>query len=130
MEGTWKTWYDKTVVKHLPWAPSRPYIGGTTFNCLSVQIKLDENKAQSVQVEEVQVVDEECNKRFCPLCKVRRPILEVKLRGLCPEIDFDRTYIYNIGKNGKPIYRGLVTSIISYNQDQSVWVWYARKPGL
>ena len=99
-EGTWRTWYNNTMVEYLPWTPKRPYIGGTDYNCFELQLELSDNGEQILQVNKAQVVDEECSKEFCVLCEVMRPTLEIHVRGLCQHAKFDRTYMYNIGKNG------------------------------
>jgi len=126
-EGRWRNWYTGQGIEYLPWAPGRPYDGGTEYNCLATQVELEDRGASRLVVKNREVKDDECSMKTCVLCQVDRPSVEIHVRGLCPNSPFDDKYLYNIGENGIPILRGTTTSVISYNSTSEMWIWYDRQ---
>ena len=126
-EGRWRTWYTDQDIEYLPWAPARPYDGGTEYNCLELEMELEDRRARMMVVKKAEVEDEECSMKYCVLCEVKRPALEIHVRGLCQNSMFDRTYLYNIGENGLPILRGKTTSVIQFDVEQKMWIWFDRR---
>ena len=71
--------------------------------------------------------DEECSVPFCPLCLIDKEVRKMKVRGLCPESVYNTEYIFTISEEGSLLYRGDHTSIIYFDKNRSIWMWYDRK---
>ena len=74
-EGLWKTWNTREhievgslekllqiikiiISKYLPWANNRPYSGGDLYNCLVINLEMNETGNPHLEIEESSVVDE------------------------------------------------------------------------
>ena len=126
-EGRWRNWYTGQDIKYLPWGPSRPYVGGTLYNCMKLEMTLEDRGARRLVIQKGEIEDEECSNKYCVLCEVNRPSLEVQVRGLCQNSVLDKTYLYSIGDNGLPLLRGKTTSVIRFDVPNKHWIWYDRR---
>ena len=57
-EGSWTTWYNKTIIQFLPWASNRPYNDGDRYNCMMLQSEMN-NEGDPHFVTETAVVNDE-----------------------------------------------------------------------
>jgi len=126
-EGIFQDWYTDELVEYTPWADERPYVGGTKYNCMVLQIHLEDSGAPKARMYDVTVNDEECDVGFCNLCEVPTPSRKMVVRGLCGLSMFDKVYQYVINEDGQPMYIGSRTSVLYYDKEKIMWVWYDRK---
>merc|ERR1740128_194786 len=110
-----------TKVNFLPWLPNRPYAGSTKYNCLSVEMELQDTGSTLTSIINAKTADEECLLIVCAVCQIAGPVLKIKVRGLCELSLFDKEYIYSINSDGTPLLRGPLSSTIVYNSAISRW---------
>ena len=126
-EGVFQNWYTNELVEYTPWADARPYVGGTRYNCMMLQLHLEDSGTPKANMYDVTVNDEECAVSFCNLCEVPTPVRKMVVRGLCVLSMFDKVYNYVINEDGQPMYIGSRTSVLFYDKEKLMWVWYDRK---
>ena len=63
--------------------------------------------------------------KMCTACAVPKANPTVTLRGLCPNIPFDRTYSYGLDKFGHTFLQGDSSSLIFYNNTLRAWVLWS-----
>ena len=61
------------------------------------------------------------------LCTVPRRNLLFFLRGLCPDIGFDRYYVHTIDNKGNLLYTGIEQSLLKFNQTSKLWNFFQPK---
>ena len=122
VEGVWEDWYTDQVysvrvtivwycailhqpVEYLPWAPDRPYDGGTKYNCMLLKVNFKSVFISSHMLQVTQkdsgttlatmtnpnIVDEKCDRGRCSICEVAAPVRRVIIRGLCQLSIFNRS---------------------------------------
>ena len=125
-EGIFYNWYTDEPVEYLPWGDARPYDGGFRYNCMMIQLYLEDSGTPWATTSDVTINDEECGVGFCTQCQVPTPSRVMTMRGLCGLSMFDTKYNYVINDEGQPMYIGSQTSIIYYDKEKISWVWYDR----
>ena len=126
-EGVFRNFFTDRPTQYLPWAPERPYVGGTRYNCMVLDLVLEQPGPGQLYLGSTSITDEECEVEFCSLCRVENPVRRMTVRGLCPLSIFDRVYYYTINEQGIAMYSGKRTSVIFYDTELFSWVWYDRK---
>jgi len=126
-EGIFQNWYTDELVEYTPWADARPYVGGTRYNCMMLQLHLEDSGTPTPRLYDVTVNDEECAVGFCNLCEIPAPVRTMVVRGLCELSMFDKVYNYVINEDGQSMYIGSRTSVLYYDKEKLQWVWYDRK---
>lgn len=126
-EGIFENWYTNELVEYTPWADARPYVGGTRYNCMMIEMHLEDSGTPKARMYDITVADEECAVGFCNLCEVPSPVRKMVVRGLCVLSMFDKVYYYVINDDGQPMYIGSRTSVLFYDKEKLSWVWYDRK---
>ena len=118
------TRYTDDPIEYAPWGDARPYDGGFRYNCMMIELTLEDPGNHSRAIATGRTInDEECGVGFCTLCEVQASVRQVTVRGLCELSMFDRVYNYVINEDGQPMYLGSRTSVIFYNKTIPSWVW-------
>ncbi|XP_023325929.1 uncharacterized protein LOC111699471 isoform X1 [Eurytemora carolleeae] len=130
VEGEWLDIYNASLkVNHVPFADNRPYGGTHKYNCMTLNLDVTATEGLRGIVNDARVTDVECSGGWidCGICQMEGPILKINVRGLCEQSTYDRWYMYNIGLDGLPFLRGMLTSTITFNVEQDRWEWFDRK---
>ena len=128
-EGVFVNYYTKNTVAYLPWAQDRPQKNAIKYNCVRVAVAIKENAAEKYgQSEKAELWDGYCGFEQCALCRLPNPTAKMRVRGLCKKGSiFDKEYYFVIMENGKQAYLGRYFSLISYNEQQNLWMWTDSK---
>ena len=71
-----------------------------------------------------EIWDGNCGVPRCAFCRLQHPVAKIRVRGLCQVgSQFDKEYYYVIMENGKQAYLGRYSSLILYDDEQSIWSW-------
>ena len=126
-EGTFRTVKNSTLIEHLPWAAGRPSIG-VDYGCLTLMMMFKMKDDQHSYLESAEIWDEVCYRApgYCTLCSVDRPVIEMRVRGLCTESIYDDKYFYNIAEDGKMMFLGEEESMIKFDDQKNAWIWSDR----
>ena len=95
-EGVFRNFFTDLPTLYLPWAPERPYVGGTRYNCMVLDLVLEQPGRDQLYLGTTAITDEECEVEFCSVCSVSQPVRRMTVRGLCELSMFDRVYYYTI----------------------------------
>ena len=127
-ETIWKNYYNDKVITPQPWAESRPYMNGESYNCMSLDMTIVDKDQEYGEIKEVEIKDHKCKEDFyCPVCSVEFPILKIFVRGFCKDSMFETSYLFNTDKNGELLYFGEKSSMITYSKGERKWLWYDMK---
>ena len=126
-EGEFRDVASGKVPEYLPWQENAPVIGGVTYNCLTYSLKVVTGSDQQLNVTRKELRDEDCALKRCSICEVATTGIVIHVRGLCTESTFDTKYYYTVSENGSPIYIGITTSAIWYDDIKNSWIWADRK---
>ena len=78
--------------------------------------------------EKAEIWDGNCGVEECALCGLPNPTAKMRVRGHCKKGSiFDKEYYFVIMENGKQAYLGRYFSLISYNEQQNLWMWTDSK---
>ena len=64
-EGVFRNFFTNQPVEHQPWAPERPYVGGTRYNCMVLDLVLTDHGQAQPYLTSSAITDEECGVEFC-----------------------------------------------------------------
>ncbi|XP_023332382.1 uncharacterized protein LOC111704388 [Eurytemora carolleeae] len=127
-EGFWTNMYNKSIpTEYFSWMPNRPYAGTDVYNCMTLNINFKIIDGTE-NIASIGTGDEECAGGWedCGICQVPTGVVKIRVRGLCMLTRYDQWYLYNINKDGTPIFRGTYTSSIIFNRVGLRWEWYDR----
>ena len=123
-EGVWLTGYTREPMPYLPWAPGRPHDSVAYNHLISIIYREKQNDTNVVKAA---MYDKDEKYLYHPICTVQSRSLIVKLRGLCPDLSFDRDYVYTIDEDGLETYKGKEHSLIRYNRTTKLWHLFKPK---
>ena len=128
-DGLFVYYYTGNTIAYLPWAQDRPQKLATNYNCVRVTVEAKEDTgAKYGEKEKAEIWDGNCGVEECALCALPNPTAKMKVRGLCKVGSlFDKEYYYIIMENGKQAYLGRFSSLISYDEEQNLWLWTDAK---
>ena len=116
-------------MEYQPWAPDRPYDGGTKYNCMLLKVSLEETEQPNLGVvpKKTDVIDESCFSFLCPLCVIDKPSMVFLLRGLCLATKFSKRFTFELTDEGKVRYMGDTTSMMYYDANMLSWILEDRR---
>ena len=128
-EGIFVNHYTGNTIGYLPWAQDRPQKKAPNYNCVRLTVEAKENTdAKYGKKEKAEIWDGNCGLEECALCKLPNPTAKIKVRGLCKKGSlFDKEYYYYIMEDGKQAYLGRYFSLISYDDNENLWLWTDAK---
>ena len=120
VEGKFLNWYTNEPLLYLPWGEP-PYKGSTSYNWMRTYILAFQNETNTM-IKESDLYNARAVHDSVPLCTIDSRVLNIKLRGLCKDLSFDREYFYTINELGKQVFQGRTSSVIQYNSTSSLWL--------
>ena len=64
-EGLFRNFFTNQPVEYQPWAAERPYVGGTRYNCMVLDLVLTDHGLAQPYLTSSAITDEECGVEFC-----------------------------------------------------------------
>ena len=126
-EGQFKDDHTGKAPDYFPWYENTPVANSTTYNCVNILVRGSINDDEGFEVLKSGIKDELCFDKKCSLCETPTFTNKILVRGLCEESAYDTEYNYIVADNGTPMYVGILTSAIWYDEKRRLWVWIDRK---
>ena len=123
VEGVYLDRHTGNKVQYEPWTFGRPFPDDTVYNCLANAVFFP----STTEPAKSEIRDQNCfTESFCFMCEIKQQNMKVKVRGLCKDSFYDRSYIYRLSEEGSPYYIGGLSSSIHYDTKKEQWIWMDR----
>ena len=127
VEGEFVNYYSKEPMPYLPWGKNRPYAAGTTYNRLKTRVKVPFENNTELKETEARVLDYGGywdDMTLIAVCTVPSRNLKFFLRGLCPDIGYNREFVHTIDEEGNQVYMGRYNTLLQFNKTSNLWNLY------
>ena len=119
VEGEFVNYYSKKPMPYLPWGKNRPYPSVTTYNRLTTRVKVP--IGEEIEANAFDYGGQWDDMTRIAVCTVPSRNLKFILRGLCPDIGYDRKFIHTIDEEGNQVYIGRYNTWLSFNKTSNLW---------